>query len=87
MKLIIEVGRNTHLTLTADGKTVFDGEVKPGESRAFEARQQFQVSAGDSSALLLKLNGRNFPPLGPPDEPASATITRNDLKKLDLGPR
>jgi cytoskeleton protein RodZ len=86
MSLRIEVGRTTHLSVAADGKTVFDGEVKPGEGRTYQAGKQFQVSAGDSSAVLLKLNGYNLPPLGPPDQPGSATFTRDDLKKLEPRP-
>jgi cytoskeleton protein RodZ len=86
MKLQIAVGRATHLSVAADGKTVFDGEVKPGKDRAFEAQEEFQVTADDSSAVLVKLNGYNLPPLGPPEQPGSATITRKDLKKLEGGP-
>jgi cytoskeleton protein RodZ len=86
MKLQVEVGRATRLTVTADGKTVFDGEVKPGESRAFEAHVEFRVSADDSSAVLLKLNGHTLPPLGPPEQTGSATFTREDLKKFEPGP-
>jgi hypothetical protein len=40
----------------------------------------------DSAAALLKLNGYNLPPLGPPDQPGSATFTRAELKKLEPGP-
>jgi cytoskeleton protein RodZ len=86
MKLEIEVGRATHLDVTADGKAAFDGDVKPGQTLVYQAHEQFQVSAGDSSAVLLKLNGRNFAPVGPPDQAGSVTITREDLKKLEPGP-
>ena len=85
LELQVEAGRPTRVSVVADGKALFDGRMSPGQSQRFEAKERFQVSAGDSGAVLLELNGQTLPPLGPPDQPGSATLTRKDLKKLQGG--
>lgn len=85
LELKIEAGRPTALTVIADGKTVFEGRIEAGEQKMFQARQRFDVSAGNASALLLDLNGRTVPPLGPPGEPGRVTLTPSDLKKIPGG--
>lgn len=85
LELQVEAGRPTRVSVVADGKALFDGRMTPGQSQRFEAKERFQVSAGDSGAVLLELNGQTLPPLGPPDQPGSATLTRKDLKKLQGG--
>lgn len=82
LRLKIEMGRSTLITVTADGKTVLDERVEAGRSLKFEARERFEVSARDSSAVLVELNGRTMPPLGAPGEAGRVTLTREDLKRL-----
>lgn len=79
--LRVEAGKEADINITADGATVFSGELKPGNAQTFQAKDQFQVSAKDSSSVLLELNGQTVPPLGAPGQPGSITLTRNDLKK------
>jgi transcriptional regulator with XRE-family HTH domain len=79
LELKLEAGKPAEVTIVADGQTVFDGHVEPGDSRDFQAHESFQVSASEASALLLELNGETVPPLGTPGEPGSITLTRNDL--------
>jgi len=81
LELKIEAGRNTTLKVTADGKTLFDGRIEAGEQKRFQANQKLEISAGNSTALLLELNGQTVPPLGPPGEAGSVTLTHKDVKK------
>jgi cytoskeletal protein RodZ len=50
--------------LSADGRTVFSGTLRSGESRRFEARNEFRITVGNAAALRLEVNGRALPPLG-----------------------
>jgi hypothetical protein len=52
-----------------------------GESRVFKANDRFDVSAKNSLALVLELNGVSMPPMGQPDSAGSVTLTRKDLAK------
>jgi cytoskeletal protein RodZ len=80
LELKVEAGRTTTITIIADGQTLFDGRLRAGEHRTFQAREQLQITAGDPSDVLLELNGQTLPPLGPPGTPATVTLTRADLK-------
>jgi len=79
LQLKLEAGKPAEVTILADGQTVFDGHVEPGDSRQFEARDNFQITSSEASALLLELNGQTVPPIGSPGEPGSITLTHNDL--------
>jgi cytoskeleton protein RodZ len=80
LTLKLQASKPTALKVSADGKIVFDGAVQPGDSRQFDARDHFDVSASDSSALSLDLNGQVLPAFGGRGQPRRVTLTRNDLK-------
>jgi len=40
----------------------------------------FEVTAGDSSAVLLELNGKAMPPLGAPGSSGTMVLTQKDLR-------
>ena len=79
--LKVEAGETSTVTVTADGKTVFSGTLNAMKTLTFHAEKSFTVSASKSNAVLLELNGRTVPPLGPPNEPGKITLTRENLKR------
>ncbi len=80
LTLKLQASKPTDVKVSADGKIVFDGAVQPGESRQFDAQDTFEVSASESSALTLELNGQTLPAIGTPGQSGSVTLTRNDVK-------
>jgi cytoskeleton protein RodZ len=86
LALKMEVGKPADVKVIADGKTVFDGPVHPNDVKQFEARDAFEITSSESSALLLELNGQTMAPIGTPGQPGSITLTRNDLKPAVGGP-
>jgi cytoskeleton protein RodZ len=81
LELKVEATQATEVTVAADGKTVFDGRMKPGGAQQFKAKDRFDVSARNSTALLMDLNGQTLAPPGRPGAPGKITLTRKDLKK------
>lgn len=81
MLLKVEAGETSTVTVTADGKTVFSGKLDAMKTLTLHAQTSFTVSASKSNAVLLELNGRTVPPLGPPNEPGKITLTRENLKR------
>ncbi len=75
----------TRVRVQADGAVVLDDIIRPGENRHFLARTEFVVFAGDSSALLLELNGEAMPPLGAPGTSGTITLTRKNLRQASGG--
>ena len=81
LELKVETTQATEVTVAADGKMVFEGKMKPGGAQQFKARDRFDVSAKNSTALLMDLNGQTQAPPGRPGAPGKITLTRKDLKK------
>jgi cytoskeleton protein RodZ len=85
LELKIEAGKETTVSILADGSKVFEGSMIAGQSRTFTAQNAIDISAKDAGALLLELNGQTLAPLGPPGQPGNATLTRGDLKPAGGG--
>jgi len=79
LELRVEASRATEVSIVADGKPLFQGRMSQGESRVFKAKDHFDVSAKNSFALVLELNGVSMPPMGQPNSPGSVTLSRKDL--------
>jgi hypothetical protein len=80
LDLSVSTSATTRVRILADGKLLLDTELPAGETRHFFANQQFEVSAGDSSAVLLELNGQAMPPLGAPGSSGTMVLTQKDLR-------
>ena len=85
LELKIEAGKETTLSVSADGSKIFEGNMIAGQSRTFTAQEAIDISAKDAGALLLELNGQTLAPLGAPGQPGNVTLTRGDLKPTGGG--
>jgi cytoskeleton protein RodZ len=85
LDLSVSASRLTQLTIQADGATVFNGPLAPGQNRHFPAKSEFVVTAADSSAVLLELNGEAMPPLGAPGASGTMTLSRKNLRSTPGG--
>ena len=86
LELKVGAGKTAEVIILADGKKVFEGQMKPNENLTFRAQDSFEVSANNSTALVIELNGQVqlLPAL--PDQPGTIRLTRESLKK-NLGGR
>lgn len=80
LRLKIEAAKTTQVTVEADDRPIFDGPITGGENRKFRARQKFVVTANDSGALVLQLNGETLAPIGPPGRAGKIVLSRVSLK-------
>jgi cytoskeletal protein RodZ len=80
LELTLQTSKLVDVTIVADGATIFSGSIDAGDKRVFEARDAFDVSSSDSSAIVLELNGRRVGAFGQLGLPGSVKLTRNDLK-------
>ena len=85
LTLIVSTGAATHVRVDGDGGTLLEMDLPKGETRRFSAKSQFVVTAADSSAVLLELNGEAMPPLGAPGSSGTMTLTRNNLRRQTSG--
>jgi cytoskeleton protein RodZ len=80
LDLSVSTSAATHVRVVADGKLVLDAELPAGETRHFSGHDHFEVSAGDSSAVLLELNHKAMPPLGAPGASGKIVLSEKDLR-------
>jgi len=81
LDLSVSASAPVHLSVQADGAMVFDGQFSADETRHFHAQANFTVTASDSSAVLLELNGQAMPPVGEPGASGTIALSRKDLKQ------
>jgi len=85
LDLLVSASVATRVRILADGRLLFEGEFLSGENRHFQAAGEFEVTAADSSAVLLELNGQAMPPLGAPGASGTMTLGRKDLRQASGG--
>jgi len=85
LDLSVSTSAATRVRVIADGKLQIDSELPAGETRHFSASEQFEVTAGDSSAVLLELNGQAMPPVGAPGASGTIVLSQKDLRQAPGG--
>ena len=80
LDLSVSTSAATRVRVLADDKLLLDAELPAGETRHFPANDHFEVSAGDSSAVLLELNHKAMPPLGAPGASGKIVLSEKDLR-------
>jgi hypothetical protein len=75
----------TWIRVAADGGTVVAGEtLQPGDTRRYTAQRTFDLKVGNAAGLILMVNDRSVPSLGPRDEVREFTITPESAAKLNF---
>jgi cytoskeleton protein RodZ len=65
LHLVLDLTADSVVKLYADGKKVFDGEMRKGNRQAFEAKDQFRFDTiGNAGGVRATLNGVAIPPFG-----------------------
>jgi cytoskeletal protein RodZ len=85
LELSVSTSAATRVRIVADDKLLLDAELRAGENRHFSASQQFEVTAADSSVVLLELNGQAMPPLGAPGASGTMVLSHKDLRPATSG--
>jgi cytoskeleton protein RodZ len=81
LDLSVSTSAATRVRVLCDGKLQLDAEIPAGETRHFFAEDQFEVSAGDSSNVVIEMNGVAMAPVGTPGLPGSRKYGKQDLKQ------
>ena len=84
LRLAVEVVKESWVVLEADGKTIVNGLMEPGERRTFEAEDAFRFrQIGNAAGLRLTLNGATVSPLGEDGEVVKNRVfDREALQKI-----
>ncbi|HZV88405.1 MAG TPA: RodZ domain-containing protein [Candidatus Binatus sp.] len=85
LDLAVSTSAATRVRVLADGALLLDAEIPAGGTRHFSASRQFEVTAADSSSVLLELNGRAMPPVGTPGASGTIVLSEKDLRQASGG--
>ncbi len=85
LDLSVSTSAATRVRILADGKLVLDSEMQAHQSRHFPAETAFKVTAADSSAVLLELNGQTIPSIGSPGTSGTIVLSQKDLRPAASG--
>ena len=85
LNLSVSTSVATRVKVLADHQIVLDAEIAAGDTWHFPANEEFEVSAADSSAVLLELNGQAMPPLGAPGSSGRIVLGQKDLRQAPSG--
>jgi cytoskeletal protein RodZ len=85
LDLSISTSAATHVRVVADGKVIFDANMPAGDNRHFSGEAAFEITAADSSAVLLELNGQAMPPIGSPGASGTIVLSQKDLRPANGG--
>jgi cytoskeletal protein RodZ len=80
LDLSLSTSAATRVRILGDDKLLLDSELPAGKTLHFTAKQRFEVSAADSSAVLLQLNGKAMAPLGAPGASGRMVYSHSDLR-------
>ncbi len=64
VSLLLEFDGDSWTQLDADGRTVFSGLIRRGESKRFEAQEGFRLTLGNAGGVRVTVDGRAARPLG-----------------------
>jgi hypothetical protein len=80
LSLVIRVSGPAEVGVEADGKAVFEGQMRTGDPKNFRAKTGFRISTDNAGAVRLELNGQPLAPMGLAKSPGRITLTAKDLK-------
>jgi len=75
VQVVVAAKEESWVQASADGKSVFTGMLKPGESKAIGAGELVKLRTGNAGGIEISLNGRALDPLGPSGQIRSVTLT------------
>jgi cytoskeleton protein RodZ len=81
LDLSVSTSAATRVRVLGDDKLLFDGELPAGVNRHFAANDHFEITAADSSAVLLELNHQVMRPLGPPGASGTMVLSSKDVRQ------
>ncbi len=81
-ELVLQVAatQRSWMAVDADGKTVLERTLNPGEVHTLVAKNYFDVTTGNALGTILTLNGVTLKPLGRYGEVKTVHLTQNDSK-------
>ena len=80
VQVILAAKEESWVSATADGRNVFSGILKPGETKMIGAESRVFLRTGNAGGVEVSVNGKALDPLGPTGRARSVTLTAAGLQ-------
>jgi cytoskeletal protein RodZ len=80
VKVSITAHADAWIQVSADGRPVFTGTLKPNESRQISGDDEVKLVAGNAGGITVSLNGRTLDPLGAAGQVKVLRLTEEGLQ-------
>ncbi len=76
----------TWLSIVADGKQLFSGNLEPDETKVLEARETARIRTGNAGGLNVVFNGKEIGTVGPRGQVRTVIFTQDNYEVLQPSP-
>lgn len=77
--IVVKAKEEAWVSLTADGKKIWEGILKTDKQRAVRAGKRIEITTGNAGGLLVRLNGKSMGALGNQGEVRTLTFSPSGL--------
>jgi cytoskeleton protein RodZ len=86
IQLELKIVDTVWIRALADGERVLEGTFRAGEEKPIRARGEVTMKVGNAGGVLMSLNGRDLPPIGPRGHVRSLTVTPAGMEVVEPPP-
>ncbi len=80
------IREKTHLSIYADGRTLYSGELRAGSRHRWQASDTFQLLVEKAGAVALSVQDQELAPSSPPNRSLRLFVTRTRIRIEELAP-
>jgi hypothetical protein len=80
VEVVLAAKEESWVSVAADGKNVFSGLLKAGETKTIGAEGRVALRTGNAGGIEVSVNGKALDPLGPTGRARSVTLTAAGLQ-------
>jgi hypothetical protein len=81
LRVSLSAIRECWVSVAVDGEKSFESLLRAGDQRTIEAQREIVLTAGDASALAIRINGAEARPLGGRGEVVTTRLSLTNFKE------
>ena len=87
VQVLLTADEATWVSARSDGKFIYAGTLQPKETKGLEANEQVRLVLGNAGGVVVTLNGKPVPPLGPRGQVRTVQLSSGGVQIVPPKPR
>ena len=87
IQVIVTADEATWVSARSDGKFIYAGTLQPKETKGLEANEQVRLVLGNAGGVVVTLNGKPVPPIGPRGQVRTVQLSSGGVQIVPPKPR